>query len=55
MMLEFLGWNTEATQLRAAVKAAVDQNFVTVDLGGDKSTVAVGDWLANRASSSSPK
>jgi 3-isopropylmalate dehydrogenase len=49
MMLEFLGWNTEATQLRAAVKAAVDENFVTVDLDGDKSTIQVGDWLVNRA------
>jgi 3-isopropylmalate dehydrogenase len=47
MMLEFLGWNAEATRLRAAVKAAVDQNFVTVDLGGDKSTAQVGDWLAH--------
>jgi isocitrate/isopropylmalate dehydrogenase len=47
MMLEFLGWDAEATRLRAAVKAAVDQNFVTVDLGGDKSTIAVGDWIAS--------
>ncbi len=46
MMLEFLGWNEEAAKLRAAVKSAVDENFVTVDLGGDKSTVAVGDWIA---------
>jgi 3-isopropylmalate dehydrogenase len=49
MMLEFLGWNAEATRLRAAVKAAVHQNFVTLDLGGDKSTAQVGDWLAHHA------
>src|SRR5271168_687690 len=49
MMLEFLGWQPEANALRAAVKAAVDENFVTVDLGGDKSTAQVGDWLAVRA------
>jgi 3-isopropylmalate dehydrogenase len=49
MMLEFLGWNAEAQSLRAAVKTAVDENFVTVDLGGDKSTTAVGDFLASRA------
>src|SRR5271168_948451 len=47
MMLEFLGWHPEAQALRAAVKAAVHESFVTVDLGGDKSTVQVGDWLAN--------
>jgi 3-isopropylmalate dehydrogenase len=45
MMLEFLGWHAESAKLRAAVKSAVDQNFVTVDLGGDKSTTQVGDWL----------
>jgi 3-isopropylmalate dehydrogenase len=46
MMLEFLGWHPEAQSLRAAVKAAVHENFVTADLGGDKSTIQVGDWLA---------
>jgi 3-isopropylmalate dehydrogenase len=48
MMLEFLGWHPESAKLRVAVKSAVDQNFVTVDLGGDKSTTQVGDWLANQ-------
>jgi 3-isopropylmalate dehydrogenase len=52
MMLEFLGWNAEATHLRGAVKSAVDQNWVTVDLGGDKSTTQVGDWLAHQAGTS---
>jgi 3-isopropylmalate dehydrogenase len=46
MMLEYLGWQAEAGALRSAVKAAVDENFVTVDLGGDKNTLQVGDWLA---------
>jgi 3-isopropylmalate dehydrogenase len=46
MMLEFLGWNAEAAKLRTAVKSAVHENFVTVDLGGDRSTTQVGDWLA---------
>src|SRR5271154_1700671 len=50
MMLEFLGWNAEATKLRAAVKSAVHQNFVTVDLGGDKSTTQVGDFVASHVS-----
>src|ERR1700719_4056426 len=46
MMLEFLGWNTEATALNRAVKAAVHENFVTPDLGGTHKTGEVGDWLA---------
>jgi isocitrate/isopropylmalate dehydrogenase len=46
MMLEFLGWNTEAAALNSAVKTAVHENFVTPDLGGSHKTVEVGDWLA---------
>jgi 3-isopropylmalate dehydrogenase len=46
MMLEFLGWPAEATALRAAVREALLQNFVTPDLGGEKKTAQVGDWLA---------
>jgi 3-isopropylmalate dehydrogenase len=45
MMLEFLGWNTEAAALNSAVKAAVHENFVTPDLGGTHKTTEVGDWL----------
>jgi len=46
MMLEFLGWKKEGVLLRKAVHSAVQENFVTPDLGGDKKTVAVGDRLA---------
>ena len=46
MMLEFLGWKSEAIALREAVKSALRENFVTPDLGGEKETRAVGDWLA---------
>jgi 3-isopropylmalate dehydrogenase len=46
MMLEFLGWHTEAAALNSAVKAAVHENFVTPDLGGTHKTGEVGDWLA---------
>jgi 3-isopropylmalate dehydrogenase len=49
MMLEFLGWKSEATWLRTAVRAAIHENFVTPDLGGEKRTVEVGDWVANYA------
>jgi 3-isopropylmalate dehydrogenase len=49
MMLEFLGWKPEAMAMRAAVREALRENFVTPDLGGDKSTTQVGDWLARKA------
>src|SRR6202158_1839515 len=35
MMLEFLGWSSEAGALNSAVKAAVHANFLTIDLGGE--------------------
>jgi 3-isopropylmalate dehydrogenase len=49
MMLEFLGWKPEAIALRTAVRAALRENYVTPDLGGDKRTVQVGDWLAAKS------
>ena len=50
MMLDFLGWTSEGDQLRAAVRSALQENIVTPDLGGDKKTVEVGEWIAERAS-----
>ncbi len=49
MMLEFLGWKPEAAALRTTVRAALKENHVTPDLGGDKRTAEVGDWLASRS------
>jgi 3-isopropylmalate dehydrogenase len=46
MMLEFLGWDREASILRKAVKTALLKNYLTSDLGGDKTTTDVGSWLA---------
>jgi len=46
MMLEFLGWKSEAGVLHDAVRSALREDFVTPDLGGEKRTSAVGDWLA---------
>ena len=46
MMLDFLGWHSEGETLRNAVRAALRENFVTPDLGGEKRTVEVGDWIA---------
>ncbi len=45
MLLEFLGWENEATCLRDAVRAALQAEKVTPDLGGTMKTAAVGDWL----------
>ncbi len=50
MMLEFLGWQPEADKLRTATRAALRENFVTPDLGGERKTVEVGDWIAARVS-----
>jgi 3-isopropylmalate dehydrogenase len=55
MMLEFLGWKSEAAVLHDAVRSALRENFVTPDLGGEKRTPAVGDWLAQWVSGHSPK
>src|ERR1700733_1684565 len=46
MMLEFLGWEREASVTRAAVKSALFKNYLTSDLDGNRTTVEVGDWLA---------
>src|SRR5689334_6060279 len=53
MMMEFLGWKPEAAALRAAVREALRENCVTSDLGGNKSTAEVGDWLAKFVEKSS--
>jgi 3-isopropylmalate dehydrogenase len=50
MMLDFLGWKLEGDALREAVRAALQENFVTADLGGGKKTAEVGDWIAKRVS-----
>jgi 3-isopropylmalate dehydrogenase len=49
MMVEFLGWKPEAAALRTAVRAALRENYLTPDLGGDKRTAEVGDWVARRS------
>jgi len=50
MILDFLGWKAEAKAIKAAVREAVGQNYVTADLGGTKRTAEVGDWLGGTAS-----
>jgi 3-isopropylmalate dehydrogenase len=51
MMLDFLGWAGEASILHAAVRATLFNNYLTSDLGGDKKTTDVGNWLAEFAAS----
>jgi 3-isopropylmalate dehydrogenase len=46
LMLDFLEWGDQAQKLRSAVQAAFLNNYLTSDLGGDKTTVQVGDFLA---------
>lgn len=48
MLVEFLGWRPEAEVIRRAVRAALRENCVTPDLGGNKRTADVGDWLVDR-------
>jgi len=48
MMLDFLGWKEEGSTLRRVTNEALREGFVTPDLGGDKRTAEVGDWLAKR-------
>jgi 3-isopropylmalate dehydrogenase len=48
LMLDFLGWKPEGDGLRDAVRSAIRENCVPPDLGGDKKTVEVGDWIASR-------
>jgi len=49
MLLDFLGWSREAAILRDGVRATLLKNYLTSDLGGDKRTAEVGDWLADFA------
>jgi len=52
MMLDFLGWPEEAARLKEAVRAALRENKVTPDLGGNLKTTEAGDWLAEQVSRS---
>jgi 3-isopropylmalate dehydrogenase len=53
MMLEFLGWKKESEMVENAAKAALLDNYLTSDLGGNCSTKEVGDWLENHVVSHS--
>lgn len=46
MMLDLLSWTDEARLLKESVKSALWDGISTIDLGGKKMTIEVGDWLA---------
>ena len=48
MMLDFLDLKPEAASLRNAVRTALQENFVTPDLGGSRKTTEVGDWIVEQ-------
>ena len=54
MMLDFLGWKKESEDLRDAVHGTLLNNYLTSDLGGDRSTKEVGDWLERHVSAHTP-
>ena len=45
MMLEDLGYKGEADKIERAVKKAVKERRLTVDLGGNLGTKKVGDYI----------
>src|SRR5260370_15128670 len=50
MMLEFLGWKTEAGAGHSAGPEAVFKKYLTPDLVGTRKTTEDPDWIAGRAS-----
>jgi 3-isopropylmalate dehydrogenase len=48
LMLENLGFETQAARIRGAVRNSVDSRLTTPDLGGSLGTEAVGDWICTR-------
>jgi 3-isopropylmalate dehydrogenase len=50
MMLDFLGWHSEAALLKQSVKSALEHDITTPDLHGSKQTHEVRAWLVNYVS-----
>jgi 3-isopropylmalate dehydrogenase len=45
MMLEYLGYASEAARIEAAVTRAIAANETTTDIGGSLGTIAAGDAI----------
>ncbi len=50
MMLEHVGFGTEAAKINAAVLSAVEQSMTTQDIGGTLGTKECGAWIAKQVS-----
>jgi 3-isopropylmalate dehydrogenase len=48
MMLAYLGWPEEEKRIEAICSEAIATGNVTPDVGGDKGTRAVADWVLGR-------
>jgi 3-isopropylmalate dehydrogenase len=48
MMLDTLGHGSAAATIERATRSAIEEGMTTPDLGGNKGTRAVGDWIAER-------
>ncbi len=48
LMLEHLGHDDAARDVRSAVEASLREGATTADIGGTLGTGAVGDWIAAR-------
>ncbi|ELP90758.1 hypothetical protein EIN_025970 [Entamoeba invadens IP1] len=46
MMLEFLGYSEESVLIEEIIQDSIAQKFTTIDIGGEKSTTEVGDFIA---------
>ncbi|KAL7718789.1 Tartrate dehydrogenase [Entamoeba marina] len=47
MMLEFIGFSDESVLIEEAVQESIAQKVTTPDIGGTRTTVEVGDFVAN--------
>ncbi|EMD43393.1 tartrate dehydrogenase, putative [Entamoeba histolytica KU27] len=47
MMLEFLGYSEESVLIEEAIQSSILQKITTIDIGGTKTTIEVGDFIAN--------
>jgi 3-isopropylmalate dehydrogenase len=52
MMFEYFGWDSEAKNIEAGVRAAMREGKTAAELGGTLKTTEVGDWVANRVAKS---
>ena len=48
MMIDVLGYTEEAKKIDKAIELAVNNNMLTVDMGGSLTTVEVGDYICSQ-------